>query len=84
MIAALRATMDARGVALPPNHFGDPDVELARYAVTVGLLTAQSEEDRCACKCAAVLLAAGPQCRPVQLPAAVCRRPSPWLLPNCN
>ena len=47
VIATLRATMAAHGVKLPANHFLDPDVELARYAVTVGLLTAQSEEDRC-------------------------------------
>ena len=49
VIAALRATMQARGVQLPRSHFADPDVELARYAVTVGLLTANTPEEKCAC-----------------------------------
>ena len=49
VIASLRATMKARGVQLPKSHFADPDVELARYAVTVGLLTANTPEEKWVC-----------------------------------
>ena len=31
---------------LPACHFGTPDVELVRYAITVGLLTARTPEER--------------------------------------
>lgn len=46
VVVEVRKTLSERGVALPRSHFADPDVELARYAVTVGLLTAKSPEEK--------------------------------------
>jgi hypothetical protein len=47
VVAAIRSKLEERGVSFPATHFADVDVELARYAVTVGLLTAQTATDRC-------------------------------------
>ncbi|KAK9909565.1 hypothetical protein WJX75_004195 [Coccomyxa subellipsoidea] len=46
VVAAIRSKLEERGVSFPATHFADVDVELARYAVTVGLLTAQTATDR--------------------------------------
>ena len=47
MIASIRKKLEERGVALPPAHFANTDVELTRYAITVGLLAAHTAADRC-------------------------------------
>lgn len=46
VIEAIRLKLEERGVSLPTSHFADADVELARYAVTVGLLTAHTAAER--------------------------------------
>ena len=43
---AIHKVLEERGVSLPACHFRTPDVELVRYAITVGLLTAKTPEDR--------------------------------------
>ncbi len=47
VIATIRKKLEERGVALPPAHFANTDVELTRYAITVGLLAAHTTADRC-------------------------------------
>lgn len=47
VIANIRKKLEERGVALPPAHFANTDVELTRYAITVGLLAAHTAADRC-------------------------------------
>lgn len=47
VVADIRRKLEERGVSLPASHFADVDVELARYAITVGLLSAQTAADRC-------------------------------------
>ncbi|BDA42790.1 hypothetical protein COCOBI_03-6830 [Coccomyxa sp. Obi] len=46
LIATIRKKLEERGVALPPAHFANTDVELTRYAITVGLLAAHTAADR--------------------------------------
>lgn len=43
---AIHKVLEERGVSLPACHFRTSDVELVRYAITVGLLTARTPEDR--------------------------------------
>jgi hypothetical protein len=43
---AIQKVLDERGIHLPACHFHTPDVELVRYAITVGLLTARTPEER--------------------------------------
>ncbi|EIE24556.1 hypothetical protein COCSUDRAFT_40921 [Coccomyxa subellipsoidea C-169] len=45
VVADIRRKLEERGVSLPASHFADVDVELARYAITVGLLSAQTAAD---------------------------------------
>ena len=47
VVADIRRKLEERGVSLPASHFADVNVELARYAITVGLLSAQTAADRC-------------------------------------
>ncbi len=44
---AIHKVLEERGVSLPACHFRTPDIELVRYAITVGLLTARTPEERC-------------------------------------
>jgi hypothetical protein len=46
VIAAIKHMLKERGVVLPPNHFVNEDVELIRYAITVGLLTASTPSEK--------------------------------------
>ena len=62
VVAAVRRALAERGVALPPSHFADADVELARYAVTVGLLAAETPQDRRARPPASPLACAPARC----------------------
>ncbi len=43
---AIHKVLEERGVDLPPCHFHTSDIELVRYAITVGLLTAKTPEER--------------------------------------
>lgn len=43
---AIQKLLDERGIRLPACHFHTPDVELVRYAITVGLLTARTPDER--------------------------------------
>ncbi|CAL5219443.1 g1275 [Coccomyxa viridis] len=43
---AIHKVLEERGVSLPACHFRTPDIELVRYAITVGLLTARTPEER--------------------------------------
>ena len=43
---AIHKVLEERGISLPACHFRTPDVELVRYAITVGLLTARTPEER--------------------------------------
>ncbi|CAL8467562.1 g7100 [Coccomyxa elongata] len=46
VIATIQKKLEERGIALPPAHFANTDVELTRYAITVGLLAAHTTADR--------------------------------------
>ena len=43
---AIHKVLEEKGVYLPACHFSTPDVELVRYAITVGLLTAKTSDER--------------------------------------
>lgn len=48
ILAAIKRELEKRGVILPSGHFANPDVELIRYAITVGLLSASTPAEKCA------------------------------------
>jgi len=43
---AIHKVLEEKGVHLPACHFSTPDVELVRYAITVGLLAAKTPDER--------------------------------------